>query len=273
MSADKPEEKKEQAEAKKSPEAPAKEAVIGATPQQDRWKLMEQAHYLGLDESATDLFKPGERGNGDNKFCIEGLEDEPPVKVAQKFPEIKLKLELDQNTKDTLSCFIYRGKEDEQMDYGACANAYKAFPEFARHPEVDKALLPAIIRNELHFYSLWKDSTADGIAGVLGQVPGRPQTSLGVGQIQEQHLPRLMKEFPQLKEKAEITDPVKAVLDKHKVPWLVAAYLADSVRTLEKANQPVTNRALMLLYNPGGQEHIKNVTTQIEWIKKNHPEI
>lgn len=57
------------------------------------------------------------------------------MEVAYKFPEIKLG--LDQETKDSLSAFIYRGKEDEQMDYKACAADYKAFPEF---PDIQKLI-------------------------------------------------------------------------------------------------------------------------------------
>jgi hypothetical protein len=83
MSEDKPEEKKEQVEATKPPEAPAKDAVIGATPQQNRWKLMEKAHYLDQDESATGLFyKPGQASESTGKFGIEGLEDEAPKRNA-----------------------------------------------------------------------------------------------------------------------------------------------------------------------------------------------
>lgn len=263
--------KYESAKANDAPEL-QRGAVIGDSGSQARWNRGQQAHYLEQDESATELFrKNGDAPVGTCKFGIDGLGEEGPVEVAYKFPEIKLG--LDQKTKDSISAFIYRGKEDEQMDYKACAAAYKAFPEFARHSAVDKALLPAIIRNELHFYSLWKDSTADVLAGTLGGIPNRPDTSLGVAQIQQRHLPHLMKEFPQLREKAEITDPVKAVLDKHKVPWLVAAYLADGIRTLEAQKKPVTNTALMLLYNPGGKEHIDNVSAQMKFIQARHPEI
>jgi len=71
MSSDKPEEKKEQVEARKPLEAPAKEAVIGASPQQERWKLMEQAHYLDQNESATHLFnRPGEERKATEKFQL-----------------------------------------------------------------------------------------------------------------------------------------------------------------------------------------------------------
>lgn len=76
-----------------------------------------------------------------------------------------------------------------------------------------------------------------------------------------------------MREKAEIIDPVKAVFDKHKVPWLVAAYLSDGIRTLEAQKKPVTNRALMLLYNPGGKEHIDNVSAQMKLIQAKRPEI
>lgn len=78
MSTEKPEERKEKVEASKPPEAPAKEAVIGETPQQDRWKQMEKAHYLEQDESATGLFyKPGEASKSTGKFGIDGLEEAP----------------------------------------------------------------------------------------------------------------------------------------------------------------------------------------------------
>jgi hypothetical protein len=40
---------------------------------------------------------------------------------------------------------------------------------------------------------MWKDSTGDGLAGTLGGIPNRPETSLGVAQIQQRHLSQLMK--------------------------------------------------------------------------------
>ncbi|MBK8222715.1 MAG: hypothetical protein IPK73_16965 [Candidatus Obscuribacter sp.] len=176
--------------------------------------------------------------------------------------------------KDGLSGFIYRGREDEQMDYKACSEAFKAFPEFSRHPNVDKHLIAAIIRNELHFYSAFKDAPADGITTVLGNVPFRTSTSLGPAQIQEGHVSRLMQKFPQLSD-AKLgkvgNHPVRDLLDRSKAPWFVAAYLAESVQDLEIAGQPVTNAALIQKYNQGGTAHHNNVMTQLDWIKKHHP--
>jgi hypothetical protein len=212
------------------------------------------------------------------------IADRTAAGVAHKYSEVELlawkpedlipKVKVDQRIKDSLSGFIYRDKEDEQMDYAACDKAYKAFPEFSRHPNIDKDLIAAIIRNELHFYSALKDAPADGITNLLGSVPLRSSTSLGPAQMQEGHVARLIEKFPQLSDPqlGHITgNKVQALLDKSKAPWFVAAYLAESIKDLEGAKRPVTNASLIQKYNNGGEVHHNNVMKQLDWIKKHHP--
>ena len=136
MSADKPEEKKEQVEAKKSPEAPAKEAVIGETPQQDRWKLMEKAHYLDQDESATGLFyKPGQASESTGKFGIDGLDEQAPKRNANGTPYQVHRAEASQAVKglDPLS---------KPMTESAFQSSVKMQIQATQVPEVSSAVDP-----------------------------------------------------------------------------------------------------------------------------------
>ena len=168
--------------------------------------------------------------------------------------------------------FPYRGNEDSQVDYAACAAAFRSFPEFSRHPNIDRALIPALIRNELHHYFTPKEKPAEDFLNATGN-PGLEKTSLGPGQVQVRHVKRLIESFPQLRDPAQgaITgDPFKAALDPAKAPWFVAAYLAEKIQHRESHGQTISHQALIQDFNPGGQTHFENVHGQIMWIKSHH---
>lgn len=169
------------------------------------------------------------------------------------------------------SWYPFRRKEDKQIDYTACATAYRAFPEFARHPNIDRALIPAIIRNELHFYNL-KEKPLEGVVNLFGDLP-KDSLSIGPAQIQKQNIERLMQAFPQLSDPALggiTSNALKAALLPDKAAWLVAAFLAERIQQQEAAGQPVTHQDLIQTYNPGGERHFKHVYEQLIWIKNHH---
>lgn len=167
--------------------------------------------------------------------------------------------------------FPYRGKEDTKINYTACAAAFRAFPEFADHPNIDRALIPALIRNELNYYNL-KEKPIEGIVNAFGDLP-KDTLSIGPAQIQKQNIERLMLKFPQLSdpELGGITgNPLEAALDPAKAPWFVAALLAERMQNRDEKKQPVTHQDLIQSYNPGGKVHFNHVHDQLIWIKTNH---
>lgn len=168
--------------------------------------------------------------------------------------------------------FPFRGKEDTQLDYNACAAAYAAFPEFVRHPNIDRALIPALIRNELHFYSDAKEKPVESILNIFGDLP-KDSFSIGPAQMQKRNIEHLMQSCPPLSDPAmgNITgNALKAALNPQKAPWFVAALLAESIRRREAAGLPITHQALIQDYNPGGKAHFNNVHEQLIWIKSHH---
>ncbi|MBA4073709.1 MAG: hypothetical protein C0508_01625, partial [Cyanobacteria bacterium PR.023] len=76
--------RQEVTEAKAAPEV-QKNAVIGDTGNQARWNRAQQAHYLGQDESATDLFRePRDKKQGVQKFELFDSEAEETKAAFQK---------------------------------------------------------------------------------------------------------------------------------------------------------------------------------------------
>jgi hypothetical protein len=191
-----------------------------------------------------------------------------PLKDSKKFANEAIKAASDA-TEHAL--FPYRGKEDTQVDYAACAAACKAFSEFARNPQIDRAIIPALIRNELHFYTL-DEKPVEAVINTFGDLPKR-SLSIGPAQIQKQNVERLMQSYPQLSDPAlgNITgNALQHALSPQKAPWFVAALLAENISRRETAGLPITHQELIQDYNPGGKEHFKNVHDQLIWIKSHH---
>ena len=269
--------RQEVTEAKAAPEV-QKNAVIGDTGNQARWNRAQQAHYLGQDESATDLFhEPSQKKQGVQKFELFDSSAEPEPAAIVAWDPIKWAGEKAGEVKEAAAknaekaWYPFRGKEDSQVDYSACANAYKAFPEFSKHPNIDRALIPALIRNELHFYNA-KEGPIEGVLNTFGDLPS-DSLSVGPAQMKQSNIERLMAKFPQLSspEHGSITgNPTKAALDPAKAPWFVAAYLAEQIQSHDSAKLPVTHQELIQKYNPGGRVHYNHVHEQLIWIKTNH---
>lgn len=191
-----------------------------------------------------------------------------PVKDIKKFSDDVITTASETAEK---ALFPYRGKEDDQVDYTACAAAFKAFPEFTKHPQVDRALIPALIRNELYFYSL-DEKAFEAVVHTFGDLP-KESLSIGPAQIQKQNIERLMSEFPQLRnpEMGNITgNALEAALQPAKAPWFVAALLAERIRERDRVGLPVTHQDLIQNFNPGGKPHFIHVHDQLVWIKQHH---
>lgn len=170
----------------------------------------------------------------------------------------------------------YKDNPDQLMDYNACAKAWKAFPAFARHPNLDAVILPAIIRNEVRHLRQDDKLVWNPLAEhESGLEKGR---TIGPGNIQSRNIDRLIKKYPQL------TDPEQGGIDpKHpyrdalkpeKAAWLAAAYLADYVETQEASGvKSISHHDLIKSYNPGAnqKEQFDLVKKQILHIKRHHP--
>jgi len=300
---DKPEVK----EAKARPEA-QRSGVIGDTCNQARWTRAQQAHYLGQDESATDLFrKPGDSPNNANKFTIEGLDEETP-KIAYDLRDIQKDVRKAGNqieyAKQTLSSFeapaklelvnaVYprRGHEDAYISYPACKAANSEFPELAKRigegrNHIDQHLIAATIRLEVAFYKQGADTGQDKYIQEHGHDDGIGEAvSIGPAQMQIRHLGRLVKEFPeQLGRFAG--DPARAALKVENAPHFVAGYFSEVIQHLKEGTKPEyiarigwdgvrqywregdLNAALIYAYNPR-KDHIDSVKQQLKIIHQN----
>lgn len=282
-------------------------AVIGDTGNQARWNRAQQAHYLGQDESATDLFrKAGDISSSTSKFTIDGLEDETPS-IAYDMRDLQEDLKKVGNgiesSKQALSSFeipvrleplnaVYphRGNEDAYISYPACKAANAEFPELAKRigdgrNHIDKLLIAATIRLEQEFYKQGFDTGPDKQIQVSGRVEGFKDTaSIGPAQMQIRHIDRLVNEFPlQLGEFSK--DPLRAALKPECAPRFVAGYFADVIQHIQKGTKPDYiggidwggvkkywaegnfNDALIYAYNPT-KDHIDSVNRHIKIIRQ-----
>lgn len=170
----------------------------------------------------------------------------------------------------------YKDNPDQLMDYNACGKAWNHFPALKRHANLDSALLPAIIRNEVRSLRpddqlIWNPSAEHG----LGLEKNR---TIGPANMSTSNIDRLILKYPQL------TDPELGGIDpKHpyrdavnpaKAAWLCAAYLAEPAENLEaKGHKSVSHRDLIKSYNPNADQdsQFKRIHEQIIQVKQHHP--
>ena len=286
-------------EAKAAPEV-QRSGVIGDAGNQARWNRAQQAHYLGQDESATDLFrKPGDTAKSTGKFELfdNKAEAEPDPIVAwdpreqlkewgdgankfgrqtkQKAAEVSAELTKDGSLLDKPS-HPYKDNPDQLMDYNVCKKAWSNFPVFARHPNLDAALLPAIIRNEVRSLRaddkyIWNPSAENGW-GL------ERERTIGPANMQTINIDRLVKKYPQLVDPElggiDPKHPYRDAIKPEKAAWLGAAYLANEAEKLEaKGQQSITHRDLIKSYNPKADldSQFKRIHEQLIHVKENHP--
>lgn len=185
------------------------------------------------------------------------------------------------------SFYPHRDREDEFIDYDACAKANKVFPALARHigdsnRMVDPDLIAAVIRNEQFFFDNRKDSGPENYAQKHEKWSFNQDESLGPAQMQVQNMEHPARMYPiQL---GSVSDAVKNGIDKHKAPYFVAAYFADVISGIETGQKPDyisnniwtqinehwqsgrRNEALIVAYNPDSKQ-IDHVFTQLDNIK------
>ena len=285
-------------EAKAAPEV-QRSGVIGDTGNQARWNRAQQAHYLGQDESATDLFrKPGDAPNSTNKFTIDGLDEDTPkiaydLKSAQKdVQRVGTFLDCSKQSLSSLEMgnplYPHQGKEDSYVSYPACSAANVEFSELAKRigegrGHIDRSLIAATIRLEVAFYKQGVDTGQDKYIQEHGRDDGIGQVaSIGPAQMQIRHIERLVKEFPQQLGKFA-ADPLRAALKIENAPHFVGGYFSEVVQHLNKDTKPDyigpkdwvgvkkywsegdLNAALIYAYNPR-QDHIDSVKKQLKII-------
>jgi hypothetical protein len=172
----------------------------------------------------------------------------------------------------------YKDNPDQQMDYNACHKAWNSFPALQRHANLDPAILPAIVRNEVSHLRvddqlIWNPAAAHGY-----DYNQRPETTIGPANMMVSNIRHLVQKYPQL------TDPEKGGIDpKHiledaikprQAAWLAAAYLADKTEAMEAHGRKViTHHDLIKSYNPEAdqKQQFKLIHQQLIEIKQHHP--
>ncbi len=183
--------------------------------------------------------------------------------------------------------YPHRGREDEFIDYEACAKANKIFPELKRHigygtGKVDSNLIAATIRNEQFYYMNVKDTGPDHYVQTHGNWPFDQRESIGPAQIQVRNINHFAKTYP--KQLGKISDAVRNAEDVHNAPYFVGAYFADVINGIETKQKPnyisaktwdsinthwekgEKNEALIIAYNPHANQ-VLHVFTQLDNIK------
>jgi hypothetical protein len=277
--------RQEVTEAKAAPvQEVQRSAVIGDTGSQARWNRAQQAHYLGQDESATDLFrKPGDAANSTGKFTIDGLEEEShkshegnlgQAKIAQNFdyigglptlvPSIE-QLGLDQilngmNSQQHQMKHPFRGHIGEVMkaiSEETWTDAYSRFPQFKEAGLSEKRateLMQAIVRNELFFYDM-----ADGLDDKSVRETGKPmqypfkerkagEATLGVSQVSVDGVRKFETEFPEQMGRY-VGREAEALLNPIEAPMMVAAVLAHNIKCY-RGHYPINEGTLAYSFNP-----------------------
>jgi len=172
----------------------------------------------------------------------------------------------------------YKDNPDQLMDYNACHKAWKHFPVFAKHPNLDHAILPAIVRNEVRSLRtddqlLWNPLAEHGY-----DYAQRKTTTIGPANMMVQNIEHLVSKYPQLTQPhlggIDANHMLRDALRPTQAAWLAAAYLADRMEAMEAAGQKeVTHLDLIKSYNPHANmdSQFKRIHEQLIHIKRNHP--
>lgn len=185
--------------------------------------------------------------------------------------------------------FFYprRGREDDFIDYDACAKANKAFLGLAKYigdgpGKIDPDLIAATIRNEQFYFDNRKDAGPENYVQKHRNWPFNRDESVGPAQMQVQNIEHLARTYP--KQLGSEADAVRNAIDTHHAPGYVGAYFADVIHGIESRQKPeyISNRiwkqvndrwqkgerneALIIAYNPDPNQ-INHVFTQLDNIK------
>ena len=228
--------------------------------------LKSVAHEI--DKTAIDLSITGKNmhQNGDNleqagkKAIYSGmpLSGSSLYETGQELKAIGPPLE------QNLGFFPHRGEEDKYIDYKAAFAAYK-IAGLDKYPGVTDNLIPAIMRNEQHFYKT-TDTEQDKQVQKSGTIykNGKEDlsASIGLAQIQIGRIHMLINAkdnngnpiYPYLQ---SIKDPLRSAEDPKNAALLTAANLDYNAKILQSQhlNIPVNDRTLAYMWNDDVQQH------------------
>jgi hypothetical protein len=201
--------------------------------------------------------------------------DKTAKQVKQAGAEVSAELTKDGSALDKPS-HPYKDNPDQLMDYNACHKAWKHFPIFAKHPNLDPAILPAIIRNEVRSLRLddkllWNPSAEHGW-GL------EKERTIGPANMKTDNIDALVNKYPQLVDPElggiDPKHPYKSAIKPAGAAWLGAAYLANAAEKLEaNGRMNITHRDLIESYNPYADQEFqfKRIHEQLIQIKRAHP--
>lgn len=259
--------------------------------------LGDDAHGLAKKEKqaailaqiAHDGYIVGQRTAND-ELLAQGHKDDPLTKLKNKFEHPG------------------RNNPDAGVDYASAKDGYQRFD--LQKFDVDKALIPAIIRNEQYWLGL-KDRVPDLIAEDRPFMlsPTDKSWSVGVAQIQIRIMEELASKYkdklPEFQQPARQAislggldmgereaDVAMLSSNKKRAALITGAYFANVIDQLEKGKPPCPYsprednakiaelwkqgtkesklEALIRSFNPGSDEHVKNVLNHMREIRKTH---
>ena len=217
-----------------------------------------------MDKIAVDLSKTGKsmHQNGDTleqagKVAIDSGKPISGSSLYETGQELKA---IGQPLEQNLGFFPHRGLEDKYIDYKAAFEAYK-IASLDKYPGVTENLIPAIMRNEQHFYKAYDDIQNNEIK-MFGKIfPADNSASIGSAQIQIGRINELIGAkdnngnpvYPYLQHfKA---NSLGAALEPQNAALLTAANLDYNAKKLIEQHVPVNDRTLAYMWNPDVQQH------------------
>lgn len=231
-------------------------------------------------DDGTEISSKGQRIAWDPREQLrewgKGL-DKTAKQVKQAGAEVSAELTKDGSMLDKPS-HPYKDNPDQLMDYNACHKAWKHFPVLAKHSNLDPAILPAIIRNEVRSLRtddqlLWNPLAEHGY-----DYAHRKTTTIGPANMMVQNIERLVSKYPQLTQPdlggIDAAHVLRDAIKPTQAAWLAAAYLADRMEGMEAAGQKeITHQDLIKSYNPHANmdSQFQRIHEQLIHVKQNHP--
>jgi hypothetical protein len=260
--------------------------------------LGDDAHGLTKNEKQAailaqierDGYIVGQKGEN-NDLLAQAHKDDPLTKLKNKFEHPG------------------RNNPDAAVDYPAAKEAYQRF-DLEKYG-VDKALIPGIIRNEQYWLGP-KDRVPDFFAEERPfLMPLKDRSwSVGPAQIQVRIMEELVEKYqdklPEFKPSKQVVrlggmelaqreaDTAMLSFDNKNAALITGAYFANVIDRLEQGKPPCPyspdkdnakirelwkqgspeskQEALIRSFNPGSDEHVKNVLNHVREIKKTHAE-
>lgn len=215
---------------------------------------------ISVSETGKNIHQNGDNLEQAGKKAIDSGKPISGSSLYETGQELKT---IGQPLEQNFGFFPHRGEEDKYIDYKAAFAAYKV-AGLDKYPGVTENLIPAIMRNEQHFYKV-SDANQDTQIQKLKTVykDGKEDLSASIGpaQIQIGKIHKLIDAkdnhgnpvYPYLQSMKN--DQLRSAEDPKNAALLTAAYMADKAIELELRNIPINDKTLAYTWNYDVQNH------------------